>query len=444
MDNTWRPWENNDNHDGSENSCNVTQDNGEHGCANIEASGESVERKSSVKSVDKRIQGIVCYVHDSNKTRVEKRGAVVETAKVIKLSRQTVSEILNRGPKNQPKFCKLMSLSSFSLPVAMDVIKMEHEVDPLERNSLNQPLTKIKADCEDHGYDLTSQMKLEEAAVPINTATMKYEAEEELCDVDTVKEELLLEAATHEGEVIAEGFPDIHDSAVSSECKYVALEDYVSRNLDLSNSVSSAKIVRTLTYEKRFKCDLCEKYFSHAASLKRHVLKHTSNTSYKCNICGRSFFDEDHLNRHTRVHTGEKAFKCDVCGMCFSQPSYIIRHKRRHTGEKPFKCDVCGKCFSQTSHLICHKRQHTGEKPFKCEICGKCFSESGNHMKHERQHTGEKPFKCEDCGKCFSQSRSLKIHERQHTGEKPFKCDTCEKCFTHKGNLKSHVLKHTN
>ncbi|XP_069697097.1 uncharacterized protein [Periplaneta americana] len=98
-----------------------------------------------------------------------------------------------------------MSLSSFSLPVAMDVIKMEHEVDPLERNSLNQPLTKIKADCEDHGYDLTSQMKLEEAAVPINTATMKYEAEEELCDVDTVKEELLLEAATHEGEVIAEG-----------------------------------------------------------------------------------------------------------------------------------------------------------------------------------------------------------------------------------------------
>ncbi|XP_069697116.1 uncharacterized protein [Periplaneta americana] len=103
----------------------------------------------------------------------------------------------------------------------MDVIKAEPEVDPLaieasddtgleekplsqEGNSWNPLLTKIKTKCEDHSHDVTSGMKLEDTAVPIISPVMKYEAEEESCDVDIVKEELWMQATTQESEVMAE------------------------------------------------------------------------------------------------------------------------------------------------------------------------------------------------------------------------------------------------
>lgn len=37
--------------------------------------------------------------------------------------------------------------------------------------------TKVKEECEDHSYDLTSEVKLEAEAVPINSAMVKCETE---------------------------------------------------------------------------------------------------------------------------------------------------------------------------------------------------------------------------------------------------------------------------
>ncbi|KAJ4440990.1 hypothetical protein ANN_10839 [Periplaneta americana] len=228
---------------------------------------------------------------------------------------------------------------------------------------------------------------------------------------------------------------DIHDNTASSDCEDTALEEHV--------AVSSTKLVQIHTYEKRFKCDVCEIRFSHSASLKRHVRGHTGTKTFNCGICGKYFFEQGHLKTHTRLHTGEKPFKCDMCGKCFPQLIHLINHERQHTGDKPFKCNVCGKCFSQSSTLKNHERQHTGEKPFKCDMCGKCFPQLIHLINHVRVHTGEKPFKCDVCGKCFTQSVSLKSHERLHTGEKPFKCNICRKSFSHTASLKSHERYHT-
>ncbi|XP_069697128.1 uncharacterized protein [Periplaneta americana] len=100
----------------------------------------------------------------------------------------------------------------------MDAVKLEHEVDPLATDTSynNNPLysykegillhllsTKVKGECEDHSYDLTSEVKLEAEAVPINSAMVKCETEEECCDMDTVKEDLLLET-TQESEVMVD------------------------------------------------------------------------------------------------------------------------------------------------------------------------------------------------------------------------------------------------
>ncbi|XP_069697133.1 uncharacterized protein [Periplaneta americana] len=82
----------------------------------------------------------------------------------------------------------------------MDVIKMEVEVDPLtvhtidnghveekkplreEGNFFDFHMADIKMECEDHGCDLTSEIKVEETtetAVPTNFVTLKCEAEQE-------------------------------------------------------------------------------------------------------------------------------------------------------------------------------------------------------------------------------------------------------------------------
>ncbi|XP_069671749.1 uncharacterized protein [Periplaneta americana] len=119
------------------------------------------------------------------------------------------SEMLDNGPEHQ-------------LTVAMDVIKKEPEVDPLaiqwsddtytaekkplseDGNLLDLHVTGIKTECVDHSYDLTSDIKAEETAVPTDFLRTKCKVEEELCDLDTVKDELKLEVTTEENEILTD------------------------------------------------------------------------------------------------------------------------------------------------------------------------------------------------------------------------------------------------
>ncbi|XP_069682571.1 zinc finger protein 22-like isoform X6 [Periplaneta americana] len=293
----------------------------------------------------------------------------------------------------------------------MDMIKMEPSIDPLDLHTSDathtedkKPLLKdgnlldlhgtgIKTECVDHNSDLLLEIKVDDTV-------MKCEAEEQLCELDTVKDELKLEVTAEENEILADSVAETNDSTVSSEFISFGHEELTIIYQVAKHSVHSTKMLRAHTDEKRFKCNVCEKCFSNSSNLRRHVLK----------------------------HTGKKAFKCDICGKCFFEQRHRKSHARQHTGEKPFICDVCGRCFSHSGTLKSHTRQHTGEKPFKCNVCGKCFSQSATVLSHERRHTGEKPFKC-DCGKCFSQLSNLKSHECKHTGEKPFKCNLCGVSF---------------
>ncbi|XP_069672433.1 uncharacterized protein [Periplaneta americana] len=104
--------------------------------------------------------------------------------------------------------------------VVMAVIKKEPGVDPLaiqssyntdadekkplseEGNLLFLHVAGIKTEDVDHSSDLTSEIKVEETAVPTTFVTTKYKSEEELCDVDTVKDELKLEVTSEENKIL--------------------------------------------------------------------------------------------------------------------------------------------------------------------------------------------------------------------------------------------------
>ena len=201
---------------------------------------------------------------------------------------------------------------------------------------------------------------------------------------------------------------------------------------EVCHSEVSDSLIRqnSITDDKQYKCEICQKVFKHRQSLKAHYRIHTGEKPYQCKVCQKHFNRGSHLKEHKRIHTGEKPFQCDVCQKCFRHNTSFARHKRTHTGEKPFQCEACEKCFIRHDSLIEHKRLHTNEKPYQCDVCHKCFNRVSNFNRHKRLHTREKPFQSYVCQKCFTQAHQLKVHRRLHSGEKPFQCDVCQKYFT--------------
>ncbi|KIM44484.1 hypothetical protein M413DRAFT_442457 [Hebeloma cylindrosporum] len=130
------------------------------------------------------------------------------------------------------------------------------------------------------------------------------------------------------------------------------------------------------------------------------------------------FQSKQKICRHVQSHTGHRPFQCDVCQQYFSEAATLQQHKRRHTQEKPYVCDYpgCGKSFAITGALTIHKRTHNGDKPFKCTYCDRGFAESSNLSKHLRTHTGARPYTCPEpgCQKAFARPDQLNRHKSVH------------------------------
>ncbi|XP_046554764.1 zinc finger protein 208-like [Haliotis rubra] len=205
--------------------------------------------------------------------------------------------------------------------------------------------------------------------------------------------------------------------------------------------------------QKNFSCTVCDKSYSFAALLERHMKKHSSSP-LKCDLCGRTFSDKSHLKHHKEKHhkkddvtekglADEKVHKCDVCEKVFIQKISLEKHMNIHVGAKPYKCVHCDKCFGDSNSLKVHTRRHIGEKSHVCEICNKAFYEKTGLTEHLRIHTGERPFKCTYCDHRFSDRNTLKHHLKIHTGSKPYSCDKCQSTFRTSSALKSHQLSHS-
>ncbi|XP_049284210.1 zinc finger protein 665-like isoform X1 [Anopheles funestus] len=116
--------------------------------------------------------------------------------------------------------------------------------------------------------------------------------------------------------------------------------------------------------EKRFQCDICNRFYATPITLKVHRLLHTTGKTELCDFCGASFQTRGQLKIHRRVHTGEKPYKCNQCDKSFPYRESLITHSTVHTRIKPFLCVVCNSRFSCIGNLLKHRRL----RPEKCGL----------------------------------------------------------------------------
>ena len=118
--------------------------------------------------------------------------------------------------------------------------------------------------------------------------------------------------------------------------------------------------------EKVFACEKCEKNsFSKNYHLQLHIrnVHEGKNKEHHSCICDKSFSDAGSLKRHIQsFHEGQKDHKCESCGKLFSRADQLKRHIHTvHEGHKDHKCESCGKSFSQAGQLKKHiHNKHEG------------------------------------------------------------------------------------
>lgn len=118
-------------------------------------------------------------------------------------------------------------------------------------------------------------------------------------------------------------------------------------------------------------------------------------TRYKCQVCQKSYSHPRLLNRHLQSHTPYKKHHCPRCRKGFNDAFDLKRHIRTHTGIKPFQCQLCDKSFTQRCsleahltrvHNVSHKFGFRERRPklFVCEDCGVTFPDNNTFRQHEK------------------------------------------------------------
>ena len=193
---------------------------------------------------------------------------------------------------------------------------------------------------------------------------------------------------------------------------------------------------------KNYQCPVCDKKFGQYSNLKQHIIKRHNVQKIKKNHSAKNGSLESDGTSQNRLKNDDdsKKYKCELCIKYFSQRGHLNRHfKKEHNNEKmQAKNDI---------HSSDEKIEKQVRKTHKCDSCGKPFSGIHELRRHIKSvHDGVKDHICKLCNKFFVRSDVLKTHvknihgeENSAKGEKKFKCKSCAKDFKRMFSLKRHI-----
>lgn len=86
--------------------------------------------------------------------------------------------------------------------------------------------------------------------------------------------------------------------------------------------------------KKEYKCPICHILCNGNKDLSIHVQTHVKVPfKHKCLYCGKGFDRPSALEIHTRTHTKEKPFQCSICDKCFSTAGQLVKHMKAHVSD---------------------------------------------------------------------------------------------------------------
>lgn len=174
-------------------------------------------------------------------------------------------------------------------------------------------------------------------------------------------------------------------------------------------------------------CSLCKQVFDEAQALRKHCLKHISqSSSYKCPFCKRNFTCRRNLVRHMTKHSGAKPLSCGTCGKRFFSSWYLnlhlekcspgeLQHVVTSASDKEPKCIRVSveKCLpSEPKHVVTSKSDNKFKELFQCSYCPRMFSRRYRWRIHHRGHNANSLLCCLNCGQYFGHT---KITQHQKT-----------------------------
>jgi hypothetical protein len=69
-----------------------------------------------------------------------------------------------------------------------------------------------------------------------------------------------------------------------------------------------------------------------------------------------------HGRNHRHVHIGERLIKCELCDKVFTHVATVTIHRQLHTGQRPYWCEWCEHEFIFQALLTVHKKSCSVKK----------------------------------------------------------------------------------
>ncbi|XP_055585782.1 zinc finger protein 135-like [Uranotaenia lowii] len=201
----------------------------------------------------------------------------------------------------------------------------------------------------------------------------------------------------------------------------------------------------------RFTCEhpTCRKSFATYQSMKRHYdIKHVLGKSWSCAECGEKFWRKLQLKQHVVRHTGQYPHRCNICDKGFINAISLRNHRYTHALHK---CADCLKEFVRWTDLVAHRRLHHVSF-HHCSDCERKFPSKRLLHEHQRMHQRKRDeelevFQCtyENCPKFYEHERNLLAHiKAKHEGAPKYVCTEpkCGKALASSQKLEQHQKLH--
>ena len=333
----------------------------------------------------------------------------------------------NRSEKYECHICKRMFVRETNLKLHLDLhTKKEIKPLPIKKPPKKSPIIKVEQKCDTCGKIFKDSNKLSRHIKEVHE---KVAIECQICKRSFKSESnVQRHMKTHYGPFAC---------------------TYCSEIFKVKEELNSH--VNEFHQRKLHTCQICGTHLFSFGKLLCHMKKiHPEDKAavkevtkiLRCDICQKQFTSAKSVRVHKMIHTGEKKYQCPHCPWKFYVAWKLKRHMQHaHVNaakNNRFPCEMCMKEFHKKEHLQKHEREaHPG--PYRCQLCkAKKFNDKEKLKQHcDEKHSGNS-VKCSLCELPFSCGRHLEIHQFQSHSQ-TFLCDLCGYAFTRKDEMHEHL-----